>query len=708
MPARRLRTLLTLAGVTLAYFVAGRIGLAVAFVNQSASAVWPASGVAVTATVLMGPMALPAVAIGAFLVNFTTSGHVLASVFIALGNTLECIAATALIRGSGRRVAFDRAADILRFAVSALIAATIAATVGTATLEVVDLASAASAYMIWLTWWLGDATGIVMLVPMCVLWAVPRPRTERAQAEELALVASVVVVLVAVFGIAQARIRDLPYAFFMVPLLLWSAFRFGTRATAMLAVIEWIIATYRVLNNYGPISFRDPVISLVLVQTLVALFGVLMLSVAAEVSRARRAELELHAFNETLERRVAERTEELTREHDRFVEAQAVAHVGSWEWDVVTDRLWWSAEMCRVFGVTDPPANYEDYLLVVHPDDRGLTDAEVRRAAEERRPFAFEQRIVRPDGEVRVLQARGRGEFDSSNRLVRMIGIGHDITEQKHAEEERAQLIHEQAARREAEEQNQAKDAFLATLSHELRTPLNAALGWTHILRRSIGDGPGARAVQTVYRNLLLQAQLVSDILDVSRIAKGRLPLEIETVDLGPVVESAIDMVREPASARQVAIDVRTSGAPLVTGDSRRLQQVVWNLLSNAVKFAAERGRVVVSIVETDCVELTVEDDGPGIAPEFLPHVFEQFRQADGSVTREHGGLGLGLAIAHHIVELHHGTIAVSNRSEGGAVFVVRLPRAGMPAVDANAEGVRDQLSLGARTSTGMLSGPRH
>jgi PAS domain S-box-containing protein len=664
--------------------VAGRIGLGLAFVNQSASAVWPASGVAVTATVLIGPVALPAVAIGAFLVNVTTSGHFLASAFIALGNTLECIAAAALIRGSGRRVALDRAADILRFSVSAMIAATIAASVGTLALQVFDLATSGSAYMIWLTWWLGDATGIVLLVPMCVLWAAPRPRTERARAEEIALVASVLIVLFAVFGISEARLRDLPYAFFMVPILLWSAFRFGTRATATLAVIVSIIATYRALHNFGPVSFGDPVVSLVVVQTLVALFGVLMLSVSAEVTMARRSELEIRALNETLERRVAERTEELTREHDRFVEAQAVAHVGSWEWDVVADTLWWSAEMCRVFGMTRAPANYQDYLLVVHPDDRELTDAEVRRAAEERRPFAFEQRIVRPDGEVRVLQARGRAEFDASNRLVRMMGIGHDITEQKQAEEERAQLSHEQAARREAEEQNQAKDAFLATLSHELRTPLNAALGWTHILRRSIGDGPGARAVQTVYRNLLLQAQLVSDILDVSRIANGRLPLEIETVDLGPVVDSAIDMVREPANAKQVTIDVHSSGAPLVTGDSRRLQQVVWNLLSNAVKFAAERGRVAVSIAETACVELTVEDDGPGIAPEFLPHVFEQFRQADGSVTREHGGLGLGLAIAHHIVQLHHGTIAVSNRPEGGAVFVVRLPRAGMAAVGGN------------------------
>ena len=238
MTASRLRTVLTLAGVAFVYFVAGRVGLALAFVNQSASAVWPASGVAVTAAVLMGPVALPAIAVGAFFVNFSTSGHLLASVCIAFGNTLECVAAAAFTRRLGRGIALERAADILRFTASAMIASTIAASIGTATLEVLGLASSASASMVWLTWWLGDTTGIVLLVPACALWAVPMPRTERARAEELALIASVMIVLVGVFGTTDARIRGLPYAFFMAPILLLSALRFRTRTTAALAVIE--------------------------------------------------------------------------------------------------------------------------------------------------------------------------------------------------------------------------------------------------------------------------------------------------------------------------------------------------------------------------------------------------------------------------------------------------------------------------------------
>jgi signal transduction histidine kinase len=241
--------------------------------------------------------------------------------------------------------------------------------------------------------------------------------------------------------------------------------------------------------------------------------------------------------------------------------------------------------------------------------------------------------------------------------------------------------MEEQAKLRDAEDANRAKDAFLATLSHELRTPLNAALGWTHILREAIrAERRDERVVQAIYRNLQLQSRIVSDILDISRIAKGELPLEREPVEMRSVFEAAVEMVRETAEARGVTIDVRSAGAPAVLGDSRRLQQVGWNLLSNAVKFCAEHGRVTVSIHDHgDRVECAVEDDGPGIAPSFLPHVFDRFRQADSSTTREHGGLGLGLAIAHEIVAMHDGTIVAGNRAGGGAVFVVSLPKMSAP-----------------------------
>jgi PAS domain S-box-containing protein len=674
----RIRLAGTLAGVTALYVAAGTLGLSFATVNPSATAVWPPAGIAVAALMVIGLRAWPAAAAGAFLTNLVTSQAIVSSAVIAAGNTLEYVAAAVLAaRFAKGRFAFDRASDILRFAtLSALLSPVIAASVGTATLRFWGQAQASDAAMVWVTWWLGDATGVMLFAPACVLWTVRQPAGRAGRFETMAFAISLVAVLYVVFRASAPAMSDLPIGMLMLPVLLWSAFRFNPRITATMGVVLSIIAVYRIAHNVAPLVASGPA-PLLVGQALVSLLSLLMLTVAAEVGVRRRIEDETRLLNDTLERRVDERTTELTRVRNRLVEAQAVAHVGSWEWDVAADSIWWSDEMCRVFGLPAPPANYETYLTLVHPDDRERTSGAVRATLETGRPFSFDHRIVRPDGECRVLHARGRVEVEASGRAGRVVGIGHDVTERTLSEEARVQLIHEQAKLRESEESNRAKDAFLATLSHELRTPLNAALGWAHILRDSLqGSGRDVRAVQAIYRNLLIQSRLVSDIIDVSRIARGDVELEREPVEMRGVFEAARDMVREAASAKGVTIEISAAGRTAVSGDSRRLQQVAWNLLSNAVKFAADRGRVTVSILElADLVECVVEDDGPGIAPEFLPHVFERFRQADASVTRQYGGLGLGLAIAHDIIAMHQGTIDAGARPGGGARFVVRLPR---------------------------------
>jgi PAS domain S-box-containing protein len=236
-------------------------------------------------------------------------------------------------------------------------------------------------------------------------------------------------------------------------------------------------------------------------------------------------------------------------------------------------------------------------------------------------------------------------------------------------------------ARAEAEEAGRVKDEFLATLSHELRTPLNAILGWAHLLRD--GRLPEARrqsAIETILRNAQSQEQLISDILDVQRIVAGKIRLNLHIVDLGNVVRSAAETVQPSADAKGVRLQLLLDlDVPTVTGDPDRLQQVVWNLLTNAIKFAPSDGRVQVRLLKAeDACELVVEDNGPGIAPDFIPHMFERFRQADSSTTRTHQGLGLGLAIVRSLVEMHGGTISAGNTEvpgTTGAVFTIRLPR---------------------------------
>jgi signal transduction histidine kinase/ActR/RegA family two-component response regulator len=254
-----------------------------------------------------------------------------------------------------------------------------------------------------------------------------------------------------------------------------------------------------------------------------------------------------------------------------------------------------------------------------------------------------------------------------------------DVTQNRRAIDERLQLLEqERLARQEAETANRLKDEFLSTLSHELRTPLNAILGWSSLLRRTqIEPEQMEQGLQTIERNARSQARIIEDILDMSRIISGKLRLDVQQVALDEIISSAIDTIQPAAEARDIRIErLLDPLANRIKGDPDRLQQVVWNLLNNAVKFTPKGGKVQVSLERVNShVEITVSDTGQGIAPEFLPHVFERFRQADSSSTRSKGGLGLGLSIVKHLVELHGGAVRAKSRGVGqGATFVVELP----------------------------------
>jgi signal transduction histidine kinase/ActR/RegA family two-component response regulator len=239
-------------------------------------------------------------------------------------------------------------------------------------------------------------------------------------------------------------------------------------------------------------------------------------------------------------------------------------------------------------------------------------------------------------------------------------------------------LAREQAAREEAETASRAKDEFLGLLSHELRNPLNAILGWTRMLASGrLEEGVFARAIETIDRNAKLQARLIDDMLDVSRIVSGKLRLDAQPLDPTAIINAALDTVRPAAEAKSIRLQaVLDFGAGAILGDPMRLQQVVWNLLSNAIKFTPKRGRVQVQLERINShIEITVSDTGPGIEEAFLPHVFERFRQADSTTSKTHGGLGLGLAIVRHLVEMHGGTVEANNLPDrSGAIFVVSLP----------------------------------
>ncbi len=281
-----------------------------------------------------------------------------------------------------------------------------------------------------------------------------------------------------------------------------------------------------------------------------------------------------------------------------------------------------------------------------------------------------------------------------------------EIAERKQAEEERAQLlISERAARAEAEQVNRTKDEFLATLSHELRTPLTAILGWSHLVRTGkLEHEQLLRAVETIERNARSQSQLIDDLLDVSRIITGKLQIEPRSIDLRTVIEAAIEAVRPSFEAKEIQFEmVMDSKTCPVSGDANRLQQIFWNLFCNAVKFTPAKGKVRVELKRCKPrITISVTDSGIGIKPEFVPYIFDRFRQADGSTTRAHGGLGLGLSIVKHLVELHEGSVEVESEGQDrGTTFTVSFPLASTrssevsqkPAAESQSNGIRPEFS---------------
>ena len=377
----------------------------------------------------------------------------------------------------------------------------------------------------------------------------------------------------------------------------------------------------------------------------------------------------------------------LAASEERLRLATESAGLATWDVDTRTGSAVFSSHMFRMLGLPADhgPASLTMWTDRIHPDDVADTLQNFEAAQRNNLPFRHECRIIRAnDGAERWLAATGQFHLDETRERTRFIGVMLDITERRRADVERNDLLQrESAARRAAEDAARLKDQFLATLSHELRTPMSAVLGWLHLLRSGkLKSDQETQALETIERNARLQNQLINDLLDVSRIITGQLRIERDKSFPSMILESAIDTVKPQAGARRVSINLALpTESPIVWGDPSRLQQVFTNLLVNAIKFSPADGAIDIAMrCIGDDVEIRFVDHGEGIAPEMQPIIFERFRQADGSITRRHGGMGLGLAIARHIMDLHGGSVVAESAGPGhGATFIVRLPRMSEP-----------------------------
>lgn len=470
---------------------------------------------------------------------------------------------------------------------------------------------------------------------------------------------------------------EIPFALFFVAVALTAWF--GGYGPCLLAVACGAIAVWVLfLEPAHPISSAQPFH--ILGMTAFIFTGVVIAAFSGRVRESLRAIDAARRESETRARE-AEQLMQAVRESDRRFRGFA-EHTENVLWIIRGDRdelVYINPAFTRVYGRSTDEVyrDFSRFAEYVRDEDKararvfwdkcraGLTEEE------------FE--IVRPDGSVAWIRRRGFPIPDELGRVEFRAGISEDITAEKQLQRERDRLLEsERSARQAAERSGRVKDEFLATLSHELRSPLNVILGWTQILKiKAPTEEVLGQAMEAIERSSRAQARLIDDLLDMSSIISGKFRLEVQTVDLVPLIRTSVESVIPAAQAKEIRLhQVLDPLAGPVKGDPNRLQQVFWNLLSNAVKFTPRGGQIHIHLerVDSHC-EISVSDTGRGIKSDFLPFVFDRFRQQDSGSTRLEGGLGLGLAIVKQLVEYHGGSVGVKSPGEGaGATFIIRLP----------------------------------
>ena len=624
---RYLRYGLKLAALAAVYVAAAKGGMELSVAHGVITPVWAPSGIAIAALFLLGRRLWPAVALGAFVANITSDASLAISAAIAVGNTLEAVVGSELLRRAGVRRELDRIRDVVALILlGATAAPVIAATNGVTALWLAgDVDSYGSD---WLLWWVGDAMGALILIPLILVWStnVPREIPRRRLLE-----ASVVLSVLAVISVVVFLAGFWRYPHLIFPLLIWTTLRFRQTGAVTSSFVVSAIAIAGAVAGATPFADRSETEIVQILEGLLAALAVGLLTLGAALEERRALELQaadaLAGFNE----------------------AQQVAHVGSWEWHIPTNRVTWSDELFRMYGL-EPQSRvvtYDAYLDAVHPDDRDLVRDTVARGVETGRPFLFDHRILLPDGGVRWTQSRGRLVLDEAGSPVRMVGTAQDVTERKQLDS--------------------LRDTMLATVSHELRTPLTSILGFALTLeeRSAVLDEAKRREL---LQHLAKQAQrldrLLADLLDLDRLRHGSLIPEFAETDVAELVARITSIHGVAVQAEPVVAEV----------DAPKVERIVENLLTNAMKHTTNGTEISVRVEEADGgVLIVVDDRGPGIAEAEREAIFEMFKRGDDPATNA-AGAGVGLALVAQFTALHGGRAWVEDNPGGGASFRVFLP----------------------------------
>ena len=663
--------------VAILYFAGAELGLSLASLHSNVTPVWPPTGIAIASLLIFGRQVWPGIFVGALVANLLTDIPILSSLGIAIGNTLEALIAFWLLRRSKRWTgSLESVSSVLTFVVYAsVLAPLVSATIGSLSLCLGEPSQWDRFRSLWLTWWMGDGFGALIISPLLLAWSSPRKIDSRDMPEITSLFVLLIIVVLIVFGgWFPGPVKTYPLAFLALPCLLWAAMKFHQRVVTSAIVLMAGVAVWGAKQGYGPFVEPSANVSLLLMISFVGTSSLMTLIVAAVTNERREAETAKSKLGSELERN-RRRIEDIVAHVPGVVwEAWGEPDAGHQRIDFVSSHV----EKMLGYSVDEWLSQPNFWLSIVHPDDKERAAAEAAAIFASGKGGASRFRWMHKDGREVWVEAQSIVVCDAGVP-VGMRGVTMDITAAVKAEEERGQLLEsESRAREEAEQASRLKEEFLATVSHELRTPLNAVVGWSRLLRTGQLDKDGTtHAVEVIERNAQAQRQIIEDLLDVSRIVTGKLRINTQPVDVLLIIHAAIDAVRPAAEAKQIEIRTHVKAPDsIVRADTERLQQVLWNLLANAVKFTPAGGGIDVYLERHESLaEIRIEDSGPGVPPDFLPRIFDRFSQADGSSTRKHGGLGLGLAIVRHLVEIHGGTVSATNRTDrSGAVLTVRLP----------------------------------
>jgi len=659
--------------VAVVYFFAAKIGLTFfEAVNGFASFVWPASGIALAAVLLKGYRVAPGIFLGALLANFTNGAPLLSAFGIGIGNALEAVVATYLLRHILHFENFNKQWGVLGyFFFAGCLAPTIAATIGVGSLWFAGLLPSATLGAGWRAWWIGDMIGIIFITPIILLWCDQRkssfsPYKSWGRSLETVAVSTLFLFTLAhsftnLFSSYMTSGIAHPYSSFIFLPLSWIALRFGTRTTILATFLTATVALVDAIQGWGPFADPDPHIRLFQMEIFTLMLVATMLLLVTTVAQARRKE------------------EDLSDQGETFKEAQSLSQTGSWE--LHNGDLVWSDELYRIYGLSpqEEKISRDTFIDRAHTEDRSAVRRAIHDALDRHHMIDMYHRIIRSDGTVRYLHAIAK-PISRKDHPQKIIGVSKDITERRVAELElEAKTAELKRVLCELQRSDKAKTHFLTVLSHELRNPLAPILSAVELLQlRGKTDPKTMAPINIITRQVTNIKALLGDLLDLSRIEQGKSYLRKAMIDIREVIAHAIETATPMIENRKHRLHISVPEAPLlIYADALRLEQVVVNLMHNASKFSDPEGTISLSCVDDDkYISISISDNGIGIEPQFLEKIFEPFADFERAASSRRGGLGIGLKLVKALVELHGGTVEA--RSEGlgrGSEFIIRLPK---------------------------------